>query len=613
MSVDKYYKVKTLDELKEIILNPQEKFEAFYALGASKNPKHAELFKEMICLDFVNVDDLYRYGIDLGEINFDFQEESKKIINQTIKVHNLMNEIKYNPKGFQKQAISKRKSELAKILYDEPHKSVVEKIVELLTPTYLIRHFGEMGENLKNYPNCVKSYFEIKTLNDGNYSIVSEKRSRIKSWENATTPWAALDLIPEGKEWDAFEYYLEHNPKLARSFAHHTAMFAVPKIYRRYKDVDLSKLPLQTQQTLDLILKAYKERLQREFQAKNFVLDFDDKKEIHSHVFCDEYGNLKQFFNFNNNLHISTFDEYILLTNQFLESNLSLESFCKKYRISSESGFKAMLDAIMQEDEKYKDLIKEKLESGQKSFFSKSMELMRKISEPNSDVGELINDNKSDKRNLSFYLNLNDNLVSYGEKLNFVRNLIMYYGKKLGLNDSSASVENINNMLTEKEIAFLVDEETLMKMKKGAKIDLLDVVRDEIAIYRVQLDKEIENKELRQALRNFSAGLPRYSNRFIRKRYLAVSPGVGDKDGNLVSVNEEVVDMAMHYAKTKKLYPCYYAMERIIKAIINGEIENRSDTIKAMSQMRRQIFNEINACSNIEEYINKIDSFTSSK
>lgn len=612
MVANNFYNISSFKELKKLIKSPKDKFDAFFIFGSLKDEVHMHVFKEMVESGFVSYDELKKYCLEAKSDFKDWSIESRKVVKNVLNMHSYIEDLKNNPNKLSSQTVSRRKAMLADLLKYNPYDNMRDEIVKSLTPNYLRRHFGEMGESFESYPECIKPYFEIRYLNDGKYSIVVEKRDKVKSWKEATSPWVALDLIPESEKWEAFEYYLEHNPKLARTFVHHITGYGVTKVYKRYKDADLTKLSPQALETLNKILKAYVERKEfderlKEKEKQAVVFEGDE------FVFYDEFGRLKQYFEVGDGLIVQSMQDYVMIAQQFLELDLPLEAFCKKYKISSVYGFKQMLEVVSCLDGELKQQIDVKLELNKKQFMSTSMRMFYDILNENGDVAGVINSNKSDKRNMAFYLNLGDNIISYSEKYKFVKKMVNYYGLKLSLNNGRATEENINNMLTEKEVAFLFDEDMYSKLKTGAKIDVLNIFKDYIAKYRSVLESDVDNNYTRENMRNINLGLSKYANRFLRKRYMASCPGVGSKDGVEVKVTDDMVDMAQHYARVHKLYPCSYTIERIIKAIIDGEIVNDIEAVGEINMMRNAIIQDIKNCETIEEYMNKINQYSKNK
>ena len=76
-------------------------------------------------------------------------------------------------------------------------------------------------------------------------------------------------------------------------------------------------------------------------------------------------------------------------------------------------------------------------------------------------------------------------------------------------------------------------------------------------------------------------------------------------DGSQIKVEPQMVDMAECFVSTNRLFKSIGVMNRVIKAVAEGKIQNQHETESYKAELRRQILENMKECKSIEEYFAK--------
>ena len=80
------------------------------------------------------------------------------------------------------------------------------------------------------------------------------------------------------------------------------------------------------------------------------------------------------------------------------------------------------------------------------------------------------------------------------------------------------------------------------------------------------------------------------------------------ENGEIVAVDQDAVDMAEAYASKRNLYKSTTTMSRILKAIVEGKIQNKAETEEYKKKLQASIIEKIKECKTISEYFEKYQS-----
>lgn len=494
--------------------------------------------------------------------------------------------------------INDQKFDLMRIVKFLDKKEDVELFISIVSPEFIIQHYDE---RLENFPCNIRSFFtdlDYKGNKANNIRLAS-----VKHWKDAKVRADALNLIPTEEMGEAIDYYLKNNVELAKAL-----MNSVTKvIFEKYISVNYSYYPLESQE----LIKAYLARQERQIGAikqasekRRKMLEKERRIREKEELKNASKVQAKPFFKLANGEVIVTQEDCLLIAQSFILSKLSIEKFCKKYKIVDTVGFRKMLDKVSEENEEYKDVINESILSSQQKFVASTHEFINSVLQPNADIEELVKNNKSKQRDLKTILAFN---LPNSEKELIIYKITRYFSSKLKMDDKSSSRENIDNMLTENDIIFMIGKDNFDLLKSGASIDIFECFRELVAPYRLAIDQQTSNTYSTQQLMPIKNLVDRYQSKFISKKYLATEPGIGDKYGQVVKVTPEMVDMAMHYAKTHKLYTSNYTMDKILKAIVDKEIDNQEEMLEAKQRMQYGILQALKECTTVEEYLKTVE------
>ena len=447
---------------------------------------------------------------------------------------------------------------------------------------------------MTNFPDKLRPFF----TNLDYFGYPSNVRyAKIKHWKDAENAQIALDLIPQKEMGKAIDYYLKNKPYLAKSLYN----YITNSIIDNYLKPNYSNYPQESKEIVDKVLihkQKQLETLKNKSLLNNNSKDFDEEVEV-------KKQKKMVFFKLYNGKKVSSDEDCFMIVKAFLEESLTIESFCNKYKISDVSGFRRMLEYVSSISEEYKNKIDNVIQKNQNKFILSTNDFISKILDPNVDIEELIKSNKSKQRDLKTILSFK---IPQKDKEMIILKVMSNFHSRLSLDDKSSNVENINRLLSDKELRFIIGYENFEKLNRGEVVNLDDCINDLIIPYRSSLDKQSDGGFGKQCLSPIKKLVVKYSTRFSGKKYLKSEPGLGDKNGEVVKISPEMVDMAVHYAKVNKLYLSHYTIEKILKAIIDGEINNYDEMSAAKQNLKDDVLKTLKECESIEEYLKSIDS-----
>lgn len=496
--------------------------------------------------------------------------------------------------------LDKYRYNLCEVLKTLKNKQDIESLVDCFGSDVLIKWFKG---RLEHFPDNIKYLFTDLDYN-GNKSNV--RLASIKHWKDAETIKVALDLIPQSEMGEAIDYYMKNKPYLAKSFYSYISGYILEKILL----VNYESYPEESKKIVDRIFLAKQKReedAKKRKEAKALEMEnMENEKSKAEDVSTESVAQQekKTFFKLYNGQEISSDQDCLMVAQRFIEENMSVDGFCKKYKIADNKGFKRMLDYVSTESEEFKGQIERINDVSKNKFIAATNNFIDKLKDPNEDIKTLIKENKSKQRDLSTILSFN---ITNEERERIVLKTMRYYADRLKQDNRSSSISNIDNMLTDNEILFMIGRDNFDRMKTGAKIDIYEYIRSIIAPYRSNLDLQSKNKFTVECLVPIREMVKKYEGKFMSKRFLATEPGIGNKNGEEVKITSEMVDMAVHYARVNKLYSSNYTIEKILKAIVDGEIDNSKETQDAKQKLQAGILKDLKECENIEDYLKTIN------
>ncbi len=322
--------------------------------------------------------------------------------------------------------------------------------------------------------------------------------------------------------------------------------------------------------------------------------------------FVDDDGNFKVLFSLAG-LKPSSKSDYEKIAKKFLETNLSIPAFCKKYKISNTETFKEMLGELSKQDNEMGVMLKDKNRTSQQNFMQATFSFVNTVNDPNGDIQTAIQNNTSKDRTFAKILAMPETSIPASEKLEFVRRISTYFAERLLMDDKSYTLENISSRLTNNEISFLTSSETIQKMSSGATIDLGAEFASTIKPFKQELDMQTKNAFTRKVVYPIKSALVQYGTKFQPKKYLSANPGIGVADGSVVMITPEMVDTALYFAQKQGLYPCNTTISRIIKVVAEGQIKDAHEEVQKSEEKQNAFLQKLQNSQSIEEYFDSVE------
>ena len=167
---------------------------------------------------------------------------------------------------------------------------------------------------------------------------------------------------------------------------------------------------------------------------------------------------------------------------------------------------------------------------------------------------------------------------------------------------ASFDLEELNKMLTFKEMVFVFEPEILDKIKNGSTVDMIREFMKSFGTYKDKLTPELR-KLLNASNSSIRERLKYYSNQFDRQTYMKSSTQLPDANGNLVTINDDMIDMAMCYAHEHNLFRTSMIMNKIIKAVADGRIQNQAETEEYKNQLKEKIIQKMASVKQLNSVI----------
>lgn len=397
--------------------------------------------------------------------------------------------------------------------------------------------------------------------------------------------------MPTGQEWNVIEYFAKKDPEMARSVINYFINSSLVKMSRKiivehYKDVDPEKIPPFIQEYISESI-----RLQ-ESQSENAKQTIESQKrasELRHSQWHNTQDNLIQYFKFEEYPSFFSKEQYFQIAYHFKESGLSATAYCHKYKIDNVEGFRKMLNRVAEEDNVFAKFYEEFSTQKQKDHIASCKNNIISIIEEPTSIPEIIAENTS-SRNLPSLVKISEYLFGDPQIINtLIENIILYYHERLNSYDmASLSLEDINKMLTFKEILFMFEPEVIERIKNGSNVDMIREFTKSFGTYKDKLSPELR-KLLNASNNSIRERLKPYSFMFNRQSYIMSSTQVPDANGELVMVTDDMIDMAMCYANEHNLFRTSVVMNKIIRAIADGRIQNQEATEDYKNKLKESI------------------------
>lgn len=417
----------------------------------------------------------------------------------------------------------------------------------------------------------------------------------------------------EDNKWEILEYFAENKPYVffglikyysTKKRSVKNVTFSHEEIIERYGNADLDTLPEVLRNHVKICLDEAETDMNKKEDQKQrgqFASEGKDK-------WYDEYGELKRFFQMGK-FTIYSKEEYVKVAYKLIGENMTMGMFCWKYGIDNVKGFEEMLNLIAEEDANFAKLWKEQKLTRQKEYIANVKRFIEGVAFKKLSVGEMIeNTIVHFERLVEFAERYYDNKIVDA----FIENVVKYYYDRLNFT-SEDNVEKINNMLTKKEIKFLVGSEDYAEIvRRNKKVNLSSTFNKSIEPYLTRNQSGyvvglVHGKGQDKINRRFERD---YGSVFDKDKYNTTENFLLH-NGKQIPVTNEILEQSFHYIKTHELYPSDTTMRMVIRAVACGEIENQYETtITTKQQMRDRALMLCEFVYNLDEYFKIIDENT---
>lgn len=434
-------------------------------------------------------------------------------------------------------------------------------------------------------------------------ALPSNTKSLLKNPENVWKIFKNPELvyynIPKGKHWEVFEYFAVKDPTIMRGLVNlkmNHSPFSRDAVIARYQNIDPKKLPPALKEFIESLIKL------KEAQIENGKRSLEQRKqETKERIqeWLDKKGQLIQFFKLKDNIPITSKEEYFNIALFFKDSGLSVTSFCHKYQIDEIEGFRKMLLKVAEENAEFKQYYETTSATQQKEFVLTCKNNILDIVNEQSTIQSVI-ENSNSHRNLAKLVEMSDYLFNDPTITSkMVENIIEYYHSRLNSYASeSFDLDNALKMLTFKEILFFIEPATLQKLNDGENVDLTREFTKSIAPIKEHISPE--SRQLLYSQQNgFKSKIKPYSTIFSREDY-ANSKTLIHSNNSEITITSEMIDMAECFAHENNLFRSALVMNKLIRAVADGRIQNKEETEAYKESLRKKIIEKMDNVQNLE-------------
>ena len=427
-------------------------------------------------------------------------------------------------------------------------------------------------------------------------------------WKEYTDAELIHYLMPKGREWEVLEYFAENNYKVFINLINihvPNSPFSRKKVVEHYKDVDLKELDKTNPGIVKYIYDSlnYMSGLSENGKKSSAYLKnlYSERKKN----FLDSSGHPILFFTIAKKFPVISNEECFEVANFFMSTGLSATAFCSKYEIDNIDGFRDAMNRVALNDENFKSYYDALITSKKTAFISLCRKTIEDVANKKMSVHEAI-ENHADSRSFTKLVSLANSLFDDPQILDqFVFNVLSYYQDRVNSYDDSLDPENIKNMLSFKEISFIVGADALSTMKTGKPVNPSQVLKHTLMPYQKQLSSITIHKMFNNDGRCLGSKLKSYNNFFSKRSYLSQNPHQVLSDGSIVPVTDDVIDMSECFARQHNLFRSYATITRLNRTILNGKLDYSAETESYKETLKKQIVSDLSECRTLEEYFSK--------
>lgn len=424
------------------------------------------------------------------------------------------------------------------------------------------------------------------------------------AWKYFSDPWFVSRRITDENKWEVLEYLVENKPETAQYLVKEMDFFRGSRIYKHYKDSDISSFSVPMQKLINASAAEYN-RMQGHNQKRAEVVK-QKRLELRpreiSRWLENETNALKSYCSLYGGRKIASVEEYKYIANKFIASGLTPRAFCAKYHIYDVYGFKAMLNLNAGEDEAFSKKLKSKTTQNQEDSSKQIKCLIEAVVVGKMNVATFID--KLDELGMSLkdaVSYINENCQNYKVGAIFVIRVIDYFYNRLNEYSGSIEKEDINKLLSQAEFNFITTESDQIVMEQQGKANLGEKFYFAIKPFAVYAKNACQEKVNGTAADKIRTRLCRFGDVYNRNKLLGTS--IGTSGDNVVEVNDDILNTAEEYLKENGLYVSEYSVTKVVRAIASGKIKLRETE---REEEKKVDLSRLSVAS-IEEYFDVFD------
>lgn len=418
-------------------------------------------------------------------------------------------------------------------------------------------------------------------------------------------------FIPENKPFEALEWIAKHAPDKLKSIMTKTSSispFGRRNVVAYYSEVeDKSKIPAAILEYIEGDKKLH------QLQVENGKRQSESQKQARLEKklsWTDENGELIKLFELSDKMPITSVEDYLFIANYFMQSDLSVSEFCRRFQIENVQGFKEMCEKVSLINPEFETFYNENLEKKSKAYVAIIKHQIEDVADGKLKVVEMLTDH-SQMKSLETVMSIGLSTVDKPHILKFAEQVINYYYDRIHSYDAISTDESeLLKRLTEQEVRFLMSAKVVKRRKNGSLVNLGDEFTRPFVIISNQIPLEARDKIFNRQTGLYKR-LDGYSTDFDYNSYLNGESQFIMPNGYVIQPTSEMIDMADAYASTHNLFKSGGTMSRILKSIIEGKIQNQAETEEYKQKLQALALKKMKECKDLTEYFAKYNELSS--
>ena len=414
--------------------------------------------------------------------------------------------------------------------------------------------------------------------------------------------------LPNTNYWEALEWIAKYAPdKLKYVITKKSEFnpFGRKNVVAHYKAVeDKDTIPEAIRDYLDGSDKLH----DIQSESGKLAAELKREKELEKMLtWYDKNGEIIKLFDLSDGMKISSLDDYCLIASYFVQSDLSVSEFCRKYQIENVKGFKLMCEKLSLVDENFAAFYQDNLEKKSTAYVAIIKHQIEDVAYGRLSIEDLLT-TQSQMKSFGTVMEIGLSTVREDRLCRFVETVIDYYYDRMNSYEpNSTELNDICNRLSEAEVKFLMSSRVIAKRKMGDNVNLGVEFAKPFARISKNLSPYAQSK-VYNGKKGLHKRLDSYSDDYNPEEYLSGETQFMLPNGQFIQPTQEMLDMAEAYASKHKLFKSAGTMSRVIKAVAEGKIQNQAETEDYKKMLQEMAIKKMKECKTIEEYFAKYRS-----